>query len=478
MLAKDFLLIWGGVALLFHVLGIISAYYAVLRTRTSQGAIAWTIALLTFPYLAVPAYWILGRRKYHGYADARRAGDDEISRIAARLDASVQPFIPELSAHDADYHALEKLARMQFTHSNNAELLVDGQATFDAIFAGIDSAEDYVLVQFFIIKDDRLGRDLQAHLLRKAKAGVRVYTLYDEVGSHALSQRYIEELRAAGAQIEEFKTTKGRGNRFQLNFRNHRKIVVVDGREAYVGGHNVGDEYMGRDPEFGHWRDTHTKITGPAVQGVQLSFIEDWHWATHEIPELHWHPAAAEGDGIKVLVLPTGPADELETCQLFFLHAINAARSRIWISSPYFVPDIDVTNALQLAGLRGVDVRIMLPEKVDHLLVWLSAFAYLEEAEATGVKFYRYQDGFLHQKTMLIDDQVSAIGTANMDNRSFRLNFEITLLFADEGFAEEVEKMFAADFNRCRLASADDLRKRSRWFNFQVRAARLAAPVQ
>jgi cardiolipin synthase len=254
--------------------------------------------------------------------------------------------------------------------------------------------------------------------------------------------------------------------------------MVVDGRVAWIGGHNVGDEYLGRDPEFGHWRDTHVRIEGPAVLAAQLSFAEDWYWATDRQLDVNWNPVPSHEGDLPVLIVPSGPADELETASLMFVHAINSATERIWIASPYFVPDEPVVSALQLAGLRGVDVRILIPNKADHLGVYLAAFSYLDEAGSTGVKFYRYLDGFLHEKVMLIDRSFATIGTANFDNRSFRLNFEITAVIADQDFAAQVECMFEDDFATSRLMDPGEYDRKPWWFRFGVRLARLTAPVQ
>ncbi|MGB5817047.1 MAG: cardiolipin synthase, partial [Thermoanaerobaculia bacterium] len=386
--------------------------------------------------------------------------------------------ISQRSSDNQSSRAGEQIARIPYLRGNEVELLVDGQATFDNIFAGIDAAKEYVLVQFFIVKDDEIGRELHSRLVTKAKEGVRVYFLYDEVGSHSLSKSYINELREAGAQILDFHTRKGPGNRFQINFRNHRKIVVVDGHTAWVGGHNVGDEYMGRDPEFGHWRDTHIRITGPAALAVQLSFLEDWYWATGKAPEFGWAPHLPGGEGKEVLIFPTGPADRLESATLMFLTGINAARERVWIASPYFVPDESLMNALYLAALRGVDVRIIIPDKADQTLVSLAAYSYFEEAALSGIRFFRYMDGFLHQKVVLIDDELSAIGTANFDNRSFRLNFEITAVVADPAFAAEVEQMLIADMEKSVEMQPGDVEKKSFWFRLGTRLARLTSPIQ
>ena len=289
------------VALLFHILGIVSSLHAVMSTRTSQGAIAWAVSLITFPYVAVPAYWVLGRNRFQGYVTARRADDEQIQDLVRRAGKSVMSSAVPVEEQSAAARAGVGLAEIPILEGNSAELLIDGEATFSSIFEGIQQARQYILVQFYIVHDDGLGRELQSRLIAKAKEGVRVYFLYDEVGSHKLPTGYQEKLRAAGVQLYDFHSRKGPWNRFQINFRNHRKIVVVDGKAAWIGGHNVGDEYLGKDPKMGAWRDTHVKIEGPAVMAVQLSFVEDWHWATDEAPEVSWQPRPADDGDINVL---------------------------------------------------------------------------------------------------------------------------------------------------------------------------------
>jgi cardiolipin synthase len=468
------------VVVVAHLIGFVSSIDAVWNTRTSQGAIAWAVVLNTFPYVAVPAYWVLGRSRFQGYVTARQDEASEIRYVVTDAQDLVRPyFVPESEARYVEAtRAAVQLARIPFIRGNEAELLIDGEETFASILEGMDRAEDYILFQFFIVKHDELGTEVKDRLLAKAREGVRVFFLYDEVGSHDLSREYKEELRAAGAEVRDFHSRKGSGNRFQINFRNHRKIVVVDGRETWIGGHNVGDEYMGRDPKFGNWRDTHVRMQGPVALAAQLSFIEDWYWATSQVPDLDWTPKPAADADAPVLIIPTGPADELETAQLMFIHFINSARERLWIASPYFVPDEGVMAALQLAALRGVDVRILIPDMPDHLLVYLAAYSYFDEVKQTGVKFYRYTDGFLHQKAVLVDDVAASVGTANFDNRSFRLNFEITATIADSVFISEVELMFEADFARSRRMEPGELDQKSFWFKLGVKLARLTSPIQ
>ena len=209
----------------------------------------------------------------------------------------------------------------------------------------------------------------------------------------------------------------------------------------------------------------------------QLSFAEDWYWATRELPELDWRLQSSVTGDKTVLVLPSGPADRLDTCALAFCQAIERAHRRIWIVSPYFVPDDAVVAALQLAALRGVDVRVLLPARADHLLVWLAGFSFLEETDGVGVKIHHYQRGFLHQKVVLVDDDLAAVGTANFDNRSFVINFEMTLFFADVPFAAEVERMLDADFALSRRVTVADLQRRPLYFRVASRVSRLLAPL-
>lgn len=461
---------------LFHTAGALTAVRALFTARSSQGAIAWAVSMMTFPYVAVPLYWVLGRDRFVGYVTKRREGSPEIDALRRELERNRA--VLDGGAEAEPLKVLERLAGMPFTSGNSLELLINGQMTFEAIFEAIGRATDYVLVQFFIIHDDQAGGELKKRLCAKARQGVRVMLLYDEVGCHALPGAYLHDLIEAGVDARPFKTTRGGWrNRLQLNFRNHRKIVVVDGDVAFVGGLNVGDEYMGRSRRFGPWRDTHLCCRGPAVSMAQLSFVEDWYWAAFELPGLNWSPSPSRPGRMNVLALPTGPADLLETYSLAFIQLVSSARERLWIVSPYFVPDREVTAALALAALRGVDVRIMLPLRPDHKLVYLASFSYLPELERVGVKFYRYRPGFLHQKVVLADSGVAFVGTANCDTRSFRLNFEITMAVADEEFAVRVESMLLEDFAQCSRATSRDYEER--WIGFQaaVKLARLLSPI-
>jgi cardiolipin synthase len=460
----------------FQVLGLISAVEAIMSTRTAPGAIAWTLGLVAAPVVAVPAYWIFGRSKFEGYLKVRREVQSDFNDLFDRVYSNMTAAAVEFDRPTPAWDALHGLSQTRLVGGNRVELLVNGEATFDSILAGIAQAKDYVLVQFYIVHDDGLGRRLKEAMIERARAGVRVYFLYDEIGTD-VGEEYLSELESAGVRCSAFNTTQGLTNKFQLNFRNHRKIVVVDGRSAWIGGHNVGDEYLGLDPEFSPWRDTHVRLDGPVAVQTQGVFAYDWLWAQRELLDLDWEPRVVPDSDVAAVVVATGPADPLETAGMFFVHAINSARERVWITAPYFVPDEAIIKALMLATLRGVDVRILVPGKADSLLPHLAAFYFIEQLETSNVRFYAYEPGFMHEKVMLVDEDAVSVGTHNFDNRSFRLNFEVAAVVYDQAFANEVAAMFERDFAHSRQIHPEDYRDRPWYWRFSVRVARLFAPI-
>lgn len=462
-----------------HGLGMLAAIHAVLTVRTAQGALAWGLSLFFMPYLTLLPYLVFGRSRFDAYVKARRQADSEMHSAMAEQDW--RPWVEEAKAAHLSpayerLRALPRLSRMPGLAGNRVQLLVNGEATFAAIFTALASAQRVILLQFFIIRDDNLGRRLRDALLERAAAGVQVHVLYDGVGSHALSGAFVDQLRRGGVQIHAFPTRAGLINRFQLNFRNHRKIVVVDGEIGFLGGLNIGIEYLGQKPPLSPWRDTHVEVRGPVVASLQEAFAEDWFWACHQLPPLLL-PSKQDEPGQLCQVIASGPADPYETCSLLFVEAIHAARERVWLSSPYFVPDESLFAALRLAVLRGVDVRLLLPARPDHRIVYAASSLYAFEALRAGVRIFRYQPGFLHQKALLIDHDASVLGSANLDNRSFRLNFEISLLTFDEAFTAQVAAMLEDDFSRSRELVNADRRNLHRLQQLGMRVARLISPI-
>lgn len=461
------------VVIALWTVAVVCAFRAIKGARTPQGSVAWVIFLIAMPYLAVPAYLFLGHSRVNSYIIGRRTSKDIVQGL--KLIAH------QYSAHgdddDVGYPGFEVIGEVPVVSGNGMELLIDGQATFDRIFAALDAAQDYVLVQSYVIHDDVLGKAFQARLIECARRGVTVRLLYDAVGCARLPSDYLEALTGAGVHVMNAHALRGPKTRFQLNFRNHRKTIVVDGTVGFTGGLNIGDEYMGRNPKFGHWRDTHCVLHGPIVTQLQLVFSEDWHWATEEVlnEEINWRAGRAQED-LDALIVATGPADEMETGSLYFCAAISAARKRLWIASPYCVPAGDILTNLKLAAMRGVDVRIMVPEVADHMISWLAAFAYFDELLEAGVQIWRYDSGFMHQKVLVVDEAIAAVGTANLDNRSCRLNFEATAVFFEKSAARKVATMLEADFEQCfRL----ERRLQEQPFKVRVGApiARLFAPL-
>ncbi|MCL4116724.1 UNVERIFIED_CONTAM: hypothetical protein GTU68_035401 [Idotea baltica] len=365
---------------------------------------------------------------------------------------------------------------MHCSTNNHVSLLLNGDNTFSAIFSAIQQAQKVILIQFYIVRDDKIGQELSCLLQKKAAEGVKIYFLYDAIGSHKLPENYIQYLRNADIQIFSFPAGRSILNKFQLNFRNHRKVVVIDGHTGFIGGHNVGDEYLGRKPPLAPWRDTHIKITGPVVTCLQESFAQDWFWSTKELPDMLPLTKCPKQEMLCQLIT-TGPADTEEAATLLLLDAASQAEHRLWISTPYFVIDDTVFSALKLAALRGIDVRILLPQKSDSWVVHAASMLYAFEALHSKIRVFRYQPGFIHQKIILIDEAIAVIGSANLDNRSIHLNFEIMLLTVDIQFAAEVSDMLEKDFKQANELSITDQKHIRRWQNLGMRIARLVSPI-
>lgn len=461
----------------FYIVGILHVLHALMHVRTSQGTIAWVISLLTVPFFAIPLYWLLGRTRFMVDVGGRRRKDQRLAQLAENMHQRLRKLEVDIPDDDAFERAARMLGGLPFTRGNHLTPLIDGDETFDRIFKVIAETRSYLCISFFIVKNDKLGIRFQQALIERARAGVKIYFLFDEIGSHKLPRHYLRKMKDVGIECHTFGVNRHWWSRLQLNFRNHRKIIVSDGEVALIGGLNVGDEYLGRDQRFGNWRDTHLEMRGPVVQATQLVFLEDWFWASNQVPQLHWETTPEEADQIAAII-PTGPADPADSWQLIVAEAANSARSRLWITSPYFVPDEGVLTALQTAAIRGVDVRILIPERADHRLVWLSAFSYYDQSLPFGIRLFRYNRGFLHQKVILIDDRLAAIGTANLDNRSFRLNFEITAFSPNPVFVQQIARMLDADFEHARQVELSDFSERSFFFRVLCRAARLLAPIQ
>jgi len=468
---------YGVLTAVVEVAGILLALRAILIARTPQSAIGWAIALVIMPFIAIPLFLVFGESRFSGYT---RAGTGK----SPALDEALKATVRHLDGYRAEVRGLcadgSKVARnislLPPTSGNRVRLLIDGQQTFDAIFEAVGSARESVWVQFFIIHDDILGRELAARLLAAAARGVECLVMFDQVGSKKLPPEWCAKLVEGGVKVQPFVTNRQFGRHFQMNFRNHRKLLVVDGAVAFVGGLNAGDEYMGRSKKFGPWRDTHLRIEGPSVAGFQMTFLEDWNYATKSVPDYRLRSASV-GETV-VFPVASGPAEDWGAAAAVYLSVIQDAKRRLWLASPYFVPASPLLYAICHAALRDVDVRIILPQMADHLLPWLSSFTYYPKLQAAGVKVWRYQPGFMHQKVLLADDDFAIVGSINLDYRSFMLNFELSAAVQDRAFAVDVEHMFLADFDKSRPENLAAFDTGSLLFRLQCRAAALMSPEQ
>lgn len=470
------LLFWLGI--LFFILGVIGAVQAVMETRTPQGALAWVAALLTVPVIAVPLYWVFGYRNFKGY---KRGLDIFSSKSLSREHKKI---LSELNEHEVTMHPLFERANAwqegafsYFSEGNSVKLLINGEQTYERIFEAIEKAESYILIEFYIIQRDKSGDRLRKALVQKAKEGIACYVMFDAFGGKRF-RKHMKALTKAGIHIYPFQTNRGARNKLRLNFRNHRKIVIVDGKFGFIGGINIGDEYLGRHKKLKPWRDTNIELCGPSLLLIQHVFQRDWEFASgKKLEGISWELERHSGPS-QVMIVPTSPVSLHDYGSIFFLHLINNAKKRLWIFNPYFVPDEQFVSALQLASLRGVEVKIVTPRLCDGFLVEQIGIGVMQALERfENIEWYQYLKGFMHQKVFLIDDDLSLVGTHNFDNRSFRLNFELSALIRDKEFQKNVEAMLLEDLKHCQKVNKGRFRTLPFHKRLLIRFLSLLSPI-
>lgn len=462
------------IAVLFYVLGIVCAIFSLWRSRTQQGATAWVVGLIAFPFVAVPLFLIFGHNKFYGYVNRRKSLEKEAQKEAAEA----EKIFSHQTQAPMEMEALAALAlrarQPAFTTGNLVELLIDASSIYDSLIKDLERAENYILFQFYIFREDEVGLRFADALIKQARAGKRIYFMYDGIGT-SLSRKFIRRLQDVGIETGRFQSTKTIASRFQINFRNHRKIVIIDGKIAYVGGANIGKEYLGQS-SLGLWHDVQLRLEGPSVLAAQLSFIKDWYWIHSKMPDLDWK-VSPQANGERAMILHTGPADEEEACLLGHLALFSAAKRRIWIANPYIVPPESLINALALASLRGVEVKLIVPSRNDNAWISFASELFIEKLMRAGVKVYKFKAGFNHHKVILIDGEAASIGSANLDSRSLFINFEITAISLDNKLASKVEEMFERDFLKCREFKLSEITNRPLWRQLFNRAISLLSPM-
>lgn len=469
------------------VLNILLAIVVIFRERRDASSTwGWLLILFFIPLVGFVLYLTFGqnlrREKLFQWDDQKKIGLKKmITEQVTELKEGTYPIRNNSVKQHLDliYMHLTNNGAL-LSENNDVTIFTDGKEKFEKLIEDIRTAEHFIHMQYYIIKNDSLGKKVIDELTKKAQEGVKVRVLYDELGSRGLRKKTFQELIKAGGEVEVFFPSKFHLINFRLNYRNHRKLVIIDGNIGYVGGFNVGDEYLGKDPKFGYWRDTHLRITGSAVYAMQIRFILDWNQASHR-HDIAYNPALfpprkVEGD-VGMQIVTSGPDSEWEQIKLGYIKLIMSAKKSILIQTPYFIPDASLLDALRTACLTGKDVKIMIPNKPDHMFVYWATLSHIGELLKTGAKVYIYENGFIHAKMIVIDEEVSSVGTANIDVRSFRLNFEVNAFVYNSKVSKELAQSFYDDIELCHRLTLMEYSKRSYYIRFKESISRLLSPI-
>ena len=366
------------------------------------------------------------------------------------------------------------------TQDNAVKLFDDGNDKFEALIADILAAKEHIHIQYYIFKLDNLGTRILNALIKKVQQGVKVRILYDEMGSRGVKKRHFKKLTDIGGEVEVFFPSILPLINPRLNFRNHRKLVIIDGRVGYIGGFNVGDEYLGLKKKFGYWRDTHLRLEGSAVHPLQTRFLLDWNQASTKhcihYSDSYFPAIPTKGD-TAIQIVSSGPDTEFPGIKNSYIKMIMNAKKYVYIQSPYFIPDDTFLDAVTIAALSGIDVRIMIPNKPDHLFVYWATYNYAGLLLEAGAKVYHYDKGFIHAKMIVVDDEISTVGTANIDMRSFSLNFEVNAFMYDREISHQLAEIFEKDMLDCTELTLATYNDRSIVVKFKESISRLVSPI-
>ena len=371
-----------------------------------------------------------------------------------------------------------KVHAFPVSHGNRVTHYHDTAQAFEAKLAAIATAKEHLHVAYFIWRTDATGVAMRDALVERAKAGVKVRVLVDAVGCLYTPMRFFQPLIDAGGKVGLFLPLFPLRSRFRINLRNHRKLLIVDGREGFTGGMNIGNEYLGKVARYGYWRDAVIRVAGPATAAMQRVFIEDWDFCTSEaLNEERYFPDVPVAGEHSVQVVDSGPDQELNAIRQMYFAAILAARERLWIATPYFVPDFALLEALRLAQIRGVDVRLLGLWHFDHLVPYFASRYYWGALLNSGIKIYQYKKGMMHSKFILVDGRWAMVGSANLDNRSLQLNFELGCALHSADSVAELEEAFLRDIEQAVPLKAAEFEQRPWWLHLAENTARLFSPV-
>ena len=447
------------------------------ENRKPVRALSWILVLLLLPVAGLICYYIIGQ-----YFRKRKI----ISKKKIRKVTKIPHASYQLSTDETEFlHEHQRMLIKLLEQNNNAtafpcnriDVLTNGKETFEAMFEAIEQAKEHIHIEFYIFGDDKISNQLRELLIKKAQQGVRVRMIYDFLGSFSLSKKYIESLNTAGVYVVPFLPARLKAARIKINYRNHRKILVVDGKIGFTGGLNIADRYM-EGNKLGMWRDTFVRMEGLAVHGLQTNFLIDWYFAGEKlIRDSKYYPALHAVKNSLVQIVSSAPDSDWENIMQGISYAIITAQKYVYIHTPYFIPPETILSAIQVAALSGIDVRLMIPQKSDAPVSTAASHSYVESVLEAGVKVFWYTDGFLHSKAIVIDDMISIVGSANIDERSTSLNFELNAFIFNNETAIELKKSFVEDMKQCNEISIEKWEKRSSWNKLKESLARLLSPM-
>jgi cardiolipin synthase len=447
--------------------------WVVLTKKDASAAVAWCLVVLTLPLFGALLFWAFGNNYL-----LHRMRHQRFARSLFR-ERHLAPVVSEEPTDDTDLGRLaQKLKAFPLVGGNAVTLYHQTQQAFDDLLMAVESARDHVHLEYFILRADATGAQLLDLLTQKAKEGVEVRLLFDAMGSLHLPGRALRPLEQAGGRIAAFLPLNPLRSLVRVNLRNHRKITVVDGKVAFTGGMNIGDEYLGKSKRLGYWRDSFLRVEGPAAGHLQRIFCEDWEFAAREtLASSRYFPRLEPAGPAEVQVAASGPDQEVNTIREIYFAAILSARKRLWIASPYVIPDSGIFDALRLASYRGVDVRILSLAHPDHYISYYAGRYFSAELMAAGVAMYQYRKGMMHAKVVLVDGRWALVGSANLDNRSLHLNFEVGCMLPDPGLVANLERAFEQDLNDAVPLDRAALARRTLVGRVLDNACRLLAPT-
>ena len=475
---------WTLFSLIFLVTAIPVAIMIILEKRSPFKTAAWVLALILLPVFGVVFYLFFGQ-EYRKKKLFSRKGLKSLNRYRQLSFRQLRQFEQSLKKLPRQVRMKENIIRLLLKNSNallttgnRLKLLNNADETFEAIFEAIKTATHHIHLEYYILENDKIGNRLKVLLIEKSKEGVEIRIIVDDVGSWSLGKKYIGELQKNGIEIYSFMEVRFPRLTSRVNYRNHRKIVVIDGKIGFTGGINFADRYLKGVQDIGPWRDTHLQIEGDAVNCLQVVFAADWFFVVHEnLTGRKYFPQLSESSGTPVQISASGPDSDWDSIGQAFFAALSSANAKIYIASPYLMPPLEIIYALKAAALSNVDVRILMPEKSDSVIPHWSSFSYIEELLEAGVRVFFYQTGFIHSKYVIVDDVFSTVGTTNLDFRSLETNFEVNAFIYDEAFTTELERQFKADLKNSREIKLGEWRRRKWHFKLRESLAHLVSPL-